>query len=64
MGEALLRKHAGDRFEFHSAGTDPKGVNPLSIEALAEIGIDASGQERTVTREAFPPFFTSRSATE
>jgi arsenate reductase (thioredoxin) len=43
MGEALMRKHGGDRFDVYSAGTDPKGVNPLTIKALAEIGIDASG---------------------
>jgi arsenate reductase len=43
MAEALMRKHGGDRFDVYSAGTDPKGVNPLSIKALAEIGIDASG---------------------
>jgi arsenate reductase len=43
MGEALLRKHAGDRFDVYSAGTDPKGVNPLTVKALAEVGIDASG---------------------
>ena len=41
MGEALLRKYGGDRFDVYSAGTDPKGVNPLTIKALAEIGIDA-----------------------
>ena len=39
MGEALLRKHAGDRFNVYSAGTDPKGVNPLTIKALEEIGL-------------------------
>ena len=51
MGEALLRKHAGDRFEVHSAGTDPKGVNALAIKALAEIGIDASGQRSKNLKE-------------
>lgn len=44
MGEALMRKHGGDRFDVYSAGTDPKGVNPLTIKALSEFGIDASGQ--------------------
>ena len=42
MAEALLRRHGGDRFEVHSAGTDPRGVNPLTLRVLAEAGIDAS----------------------
>ena len=42
MAEALLRRHGGDRFEVHSAGTDPRGVNPLTLRVLADAGIDAS----------------------
>jgi arsenate reductase len=42
MAEALLRHHGGDRFEVHSAGTEPKGVNPLTLRVLSEAGIDAS----------------------
>jgi len=41
MAEALLRQHGGDRFEVHSAGTIPKGINPLTLRVLAEAGIDA-----------------------
>jgi diadenosine tetraphosphate (Ap4A) HIT family hydrolase/protein-tyrosine-phosphatase len=44
MAEALLRFHAGDRFEAHSAGTEPKGLAPLTVEAMAETGIDVSAQ--------------------
>ena len=43
MAEALLRKEGGDAFEVVSAGVDPKGVNPLTIRALAEGGIDIAG---------------------
>lgn len=43
MGEALLRARAGDRFNVYSAGTAPKGVNPIAIQVLSEIGIDTSG---------------------
>src|SRR5687768_15691587 len=39
MAEALLQKHAGDKFNVYSAGTDPKGVNPLTIKVLREIGL-------------------------
>lgn len=44
MAEGILRAAAGDLFEVFSAGSKPKGeVHPLAIEALKEIGIDASG---------------------
>jgi arsenate reductase len=42
MAEALLRRHGGDRFEVHSAGTVPRGVDPLTLRLLREAGIDAS----------------------
>jgi arsenate reductase (thioredoxin) len=44
MAEALLRKYAGEAFEAHSAGLEPKGVNPLTIRVMDEIGIDISDQ--------------------
>ena len=43
MAEALLRRHGGDAFEVYSAGTEPRGVNPLTLRVLAEAGIDATG---------------------
>jgi len=44
MAEGILRAAAGDLFEVFSAGSNPKGeVHPLAIEALREIGYDASG---------------------
>jgi arsenate reductase len=42
MAEATLRHHGGPAFEVVSAGTEPKGVNPLTLRVLAEVGIDAS----------------------
>ena len=42
MAEALLRHLGGDRFEVHSAGTEPKGLNPLTLRVLADAGIDVS----------------------
>lgn len=46
MAEGILRSAAGDLFEVFSAGSSPKGhVHPLTIEALREIGIDASGHQ-------------------
>ena len=50
MAEALLRRHGGDRFEVFSAGTDPRGVNPLTLRVLEEAGIDASwARSKSVT---------------
>jgi arsenate reductase len=42
IAEALLRARGGAAFEAHSAGTEPKGINPLTLRVLAEAGIDAS----------------------
>ena len=42
LAEALLRQHGGDDFEVHSAGTEPKGINPFTERVLDEAGIDHS----------------------
>jgi len=39
MAEAFLRKHAGDRFEVHSAGLEPKGIHPYTRQVMEEAGI-------------------------
>jgi len=44
MAEAFLRKYADEKFEAHSAGLEPKGLNPLTIKAMNEVGIDISSQ--------------------
>jgi arsenate reductase (thioredoxin) len=43
MAEAILREQGGARFEVVSAGVDPRGVHPMTIAALAKVGIDISG---------------------
>lgn len=45
MAEGYLRQVASDRFEACSAGIEPRGLNPLAVEAMAEIGIDISHQK-------------------
>lgn len=45
MAEGYLRHVAGDQFEPLSAGIEPKGLNPLAVEAMREIGIDVSKQQ-------------------
>ena len=42
MAERLFQRHAGERYEFRSAGSSPgSAVHPQVLDALAEIGIDA-----------------------
>lgn len=43
MAEAFMNKLGGDRFEAESAGFEAGVLNPLAVEAMAEIGIDISG---------------------
>jgi arsenate reductase len=43
MGERIFRKLAGDRHAASSAGSDPGDApHPVVVEALKEIGIDAT----------------------
>ena len=44
MAEAFLRRYGGNGFEPHSAGLEPKGVNPLTVRVMDEVGIDISRQ--------------------
>lgn len=39
MAEALLRKAGDDDFEVFSAGTHPRGVNPLTKRVLHDAGL-------------------------
>jgi arsenate reductase (thioredoxin) len=43
IAESLLRHLYGEYYEVYSAGTDPKFVNPLLVQIMAELGIDMSG---------------------
>jgi arsenate reductase len=44
LAEGIARRLAPPGVDVLSAGSDAAGVNSLAIAALAEIGIDASGQ--------------------
>ena len=37
-----MQRYAGDHFEVYSAGLEPKGINPLTIQVMDEIGFDLS----------------------
>ena len=44
MAEAYLNRLGIGRFEAQSAGTEPGTLNSLAVQAMAEEGIDISGQ--------------------
>lgn len=44
MAEGLARHLKSDIVDSFSAGSNPIGIDPLAIKAMAEIGIDISGQ--------------------
>jgi arsenate reductase len=44
MAEAWTRQLKGDIIEPYSAGTESKMVDPRAVTAMAEVGIDISGQ--------------------
>jgi arsenate reductase len=50
MAQAYLNTIAGDRFAAESAGLEAGTLNPLAVEAMAEVGIDISGN---ATRRVF-----------
>lgn len=45
MAEAFLRRYGGDQYEAHSAGLQPRDVNPLTVQVMQEAGIDISAQK-------------------
>lgn len=53
MAAALAEKHAGDKLEIQSAGTDPgTTLNQESVAAIAEVGADMSdGVPKGVDRQ-------------
>ena len=43
MAHGWLRHLGGERVEVESAGTVPKGVHPVAVKVMAEVGIDIAG---------------------
>ncbi len=44
MAEGWARHLKGEVIDAYSAGVDPHGMNPLAVRAMAEAGVDISGQ--------------------
>jgi arsenate reductase len=51
MAEGWARALRGGAVEAQSAGTDPHPLNPLAVAAMAEAGVDISGQRSKAVGE-------------
>ena len=57
MAEGILRKLGGERYEGHSAGTEPRTLHPLAVQSMTEAGIDIAGQQsKSLDRYLGQPF--------
>ncbi len=54
MAEGIARSLVSDRLLVQSAGSEPSRVNPLAVQALAEIGVDLSTQRSKSVAEIDP----------
>lgn len=54
MAEGIARAALGDRIRVQSAGSSPSHVHPMAVRAMAELGIDISGQASTSVSEVDP----------
>jgi arsenate reductase len=44
MAEGWARALKGEVIDAYSAGVEPHGMNPLAVKAMAEAGVDITGQ--------------------
>jgi arsenate reductase (thioredoxin) len=56
MAEGWARELKGDEIEAYSGGTDPHGLNPLAVRAMAEVGVDISGHTSKRPEDIAVPF--------
>ncbi|HNT72622.1 MAG TPA: arsenate reductase ArsC, partial [Methanothrix sp.] len=57
MAEGLLRHLYPDRYIVRSAGVNPREMDPLAVEAMAERGIDISRQRSKSAKELWRTAF-------
>jgi len=54
MAAGLLSRHAGERIDVRSAGSDPaETLNPAAVEAMAEVGIDITAERPRLLADDF-----------
>ncbi|GEM46184.1 arsenate reductase ArsC [Deinococcus cellulosilyticus] len=51
LAEALLKHHAGDRFEVFSAGLEAGTIHPHTRSVLQELGVQMQGQTPKYLRD-------------
>ena len=51
MAEGFARDLKSDVFEVYSAGIEAHGLNPRAVRAMAEAGVDISGQASTCVED-------------
>ena len=57
MAEGWARHLKSDSIDAFSAGVEPHGLNPLAVKAMAEAGVDITGQRsKDVAELRFVPF--------
>ena len=59
LAEALAKQLLPSSFEIQSAGSRPSKVNPLAIEVMKEVGVDASRQFSKSTDDLSPGFLAT-----
>lgn len=57
MAEGLLKAIYGERYNAHSAGTEPTFVDPRAVLVMKEIGIDISGQYSKSAEDSYDTIF-------
>jgi arsenate reductase len=53
MAETFLNALGSGRFEAESAGLEPRGINPLVIEVMKELGFDLSRKKASRVLDFF-----------
>ncbi len=53
MAEGFARAYGAGKAAAFSAGTEPKGLNPIAVEVMREKGIDISHQQSKAFSEVF-----------
>jgi arsenate reductase len=56
MAEGWARALRAGQVEAYSAGTNPHGLNPLAVRAMAEAGVDISGHTSKRPEDLGVPF--------
>jgi arsenate reductase (thioredoxin) len=57
MAEGWARHLKGELLDAYSAGTHPKGLDPLAVQVMADVGIDISTQQpKSLNAVQYLPF--------